>query len=195
MAWIPESETGRGPVLPAKPTEARLSGTRGGQGCGRASSRRALRQAENETTVVDIVRKLRVTETTFYRWKKQYTELDVSELRELKQLRDENSSPERRRGGSNARQNDAPRGAWEKMVSLSQRRAVLAWAQQAYQVRERRACRGFAVHRAMIHYRSVKPDDAPVRRRLHDVAKDRPAFSVRRLHTMQRRDGLVMKCQ
>ena len=31
-----------------------------------------------------------MTETTFYRWKKQYTGLDVSELRELKQLRDEN---------------------------------------------------------------------------------------------------------
>ena len=42
------------------------------------------------TTVVDICRKMGVTETTFYRWKKQYTGLDVSELRELKQLRDEN---------------------------------------------------------------------------------------------------------
>jgi putative transposase len=50
----------------------------------------ALRQAEGGTAVVDICRKLGVTETTFYRWKKQYTGLDVSELRELKQLRDEN---------------------------------------------------------------------------------------------------------
>jgi putative transposase len=41
----------------------------------------ALRQAESGTTVVDICRKLGVTETTFYRWKKQYTGLDVSELR------------------------------------------------------------------------------------------------------------------
>lgn len=50
----------------------------------------ALRQAEGGTSVVDICRKPRVTETTFYRGKKQYTGLDVSELRELKQLRDEN---------------------------------------------------------------------------------------------------------
>ena len=50
----------------------------------------ALRQAESGTTVVDICRKLGVTETTFYRWKQQYAGLDVSELRELKQLRDEN---------------------------------------------------------------------------------------------------------
>ncbi len=50
----------------------------------------ALRQAESGTTVVDICRKLGVTETTFYRWKKQYAGLDVSELLELKLLRDEN---------------------------------------------------------------------------------------------------------
>ena len=50
----------------------------------------ALRQAKQGTPVVEICRKLAVTETTFYRWKKQYTGLDVSELRELKQLRDEN---------------------------------------------------------------------------------------------------------
>ena len=50
----------------------------------------ALRQAEGGTTVVDIGRKMGVTETTCYRWTKQYTGLDVSELRELKQLREEN---------------------------------------------------------------------------------------------------------
>jgi putative transposase len=40
--------------------------------------------------VIDICRKMGVTETTFYRWRKQYAGLDVSELRELKQLREEN---------------------------------------------------------------------------------------------------------
>jgi putative transposase len=50
----------------------------------------ALRQAESGTPVVEIARKLGVTETTFYQWKKHYAGLDVSELRELKQLPDEN---------------------------------------------------------------------------------------------------------
>lgn len=50
----------------------------------------ALRQAEAGTPVVDICRKMEITETTFYRWKKKYYRLGVSELRELKQLRDEN---------------------------------------------------------------------------------------------------------
>ena len=50
----------------------------------------ALRQAEVGTTVEDICRKLGVSEATFYRWKKRYGDLGVTELRELRQLRDEN---------------------------------------------------------------------------------------------------------
>ena len=50
----------------------------------------ALRQAEAGTVVGDICRKLGVTEATFYRWKKPYAGMDVGELRELRQLREEN---------------------------------------------------------------------------------------------------------
>jgi putative transposase len=50
----------------------------------------ALRQAEAGTPVSEICRKLEITETTFYRWKRKFAGLGVSELRELRQLREEN---------------------------------------------------------------------------------------------------------
>ena len=50
----------------------------------------ALRQAEAGTPVAEICRKLQVTEATFYRWKKKFGGLGVPELRELRQLREEN---------------------------------------------------------------------------------------------------------
>ncbi len=50
----------------------------------------ALRQAEAGTPVAEICRRLEITETTFYRWKRKFGGLGVSELRELKQLREEN---------------------------------------------------------------------------------------------------------
>lgn len=50
----------------------------------------ALRQAEAGTPVGEVVRKLGITEATFYRWKKKYGALGVAELRELKELREEN---------------------------------------------------------------------------------------------------------
>jgi putative transposase len=50
----------------------------------------ALRQAGSGMPVGEVCRKLQVTEATFYRWKEQYGGLGVSELRELKQLEEEN---------------------------------------------------------------------------------------------------------
>jgi putative transposase len=50
----------------------------------------ALRQAESGVPVADLCRKLEVTETTFYRWKRQFGALGVSELRELREMREEN---------------------------------------------------------------------------------------------------------
>lgn len=50
----------------------------------------ALHQAEVGTAPPEICRKLGISEQTFYRWKKKYGGLGVSELRELKQLREEN---------------------------------------------------------------------------------------------------------
>ena len=50
----------------------------------------ALRQAEAGTPIGEICRKLGVSEQTFHRWKKRFGALGVSELRELRQLRDEN---------------------------------------------------------------------------------------------------------
>ena len=49
-----------------------------------------LRQAESGVAVAEIIRKLGITEQTFYRWKKRFAGLGVSELRRLRQLEEEN---------------------------------------------------------------------------------------------------------
>jgi len=51
----------------------------------------ALRQADGGTPVGGVCRQLGVSEATFYVWKKQYDELWLSELREIRQLRDANT--------------------------------------------------------------------------------------------------------
>ena len=53
----------------------------------------ALQQVEAGTTVGEICRNMEVTEATFYRWKKRYGGLGMSEIRWLKQLGDENPHP------------------------------------------------------------------------------------------------------
>jgi putative transposase len=51
---------------------------------------RALRQAEAGQKVSEICRDMGVSQQAFYSWKRRYAGLGLSELRELRQLRDEN---------------------------------------------------------------------------------------------------------
>ena len=51
----------------------------------------ALRQAESGTSVAEVIRKLGISEQTFYRWKKRFAGLGVAELRRLRTLEEENS--------------------------------------------------------------------------------------------------------
>ena len=51
---------------------------------------RALRQAEAGQKVSEICREMGVSQQAFYSWKRRYAGLGLSELRELRQLREEN---------------------------------------------------------------------------------------------------------
>jgi len=51
----------------------------------------ALKQYEGGEKTAEICRKLGISQATFYMWKKQYAGLGIQELRELRQLREENS--------------------------------------------------------------------------------------------------------
>lgn len=50
-----------------------------------------LKQAELGLPVADLVRQTGISEQTFYRWKKQYAGLESTQVRELKQLSEENA--------------------------------------------------------------------------------------------------------
>lgn len=50
----------------------------------------AMKQAESETPVAEVCRKMGIVEQTFYRWKKKYGGMGVAEVRRLKILEEEN---------------------------------------------------------------------------------------------------------
>jgi putative transposase len=49
-----------------------------------------LKQAETGTPVKEVIRKMGITEQTFYRWKKKYGGMLPSDLKKLRQLEEEN---------------------------------------------------------------------------------------------------------
>lgn len=50
-----------------------------------------LKQAEVGVPIAKLVRKVGISEQMFYRWKSKYVGLEVDQVRQLKQLRDENT--------------------------------------------------------------------------------------------------------
>ena len=50
----------------------------------------ALKRVEGGVAVAEICREPGITETTFYRWRRKFGGITSPELRELRQLRDEN---------------------------------------------------------------------------------------------------------
>ncbi len=55
----------------------------------------AVKQSEAGRTAAEICRELGVSQQTFYTWKRRYRGIGVQELRELRQLRDENRTLKR----------------------------------------------------------------------------------------------------
>ncbi len=50
----------------------------------------ALKQAETGIPVVEVCRKMGISEATFFNWKRKFSGLGTQELRRLRQLEDEN---------------------------------------------------------------------------------------------------------
>lgn len=50
----------------------------------------AIKQSETGTKVEEICRQLGISPATFFNWKKKYGGIDVSELKKLRQLEEEN---------------------------------------------------------------------------------------------------------
>jgi putative transposase len=50
-----------------------------------------LKQAEARVPLAELIRRVGISEQTFYRWKKQYVGLEVEQVRQLKQLQEENT--------------------------------------------------------------------------------------------------------
>jgi putative transposase len=65
------------------------------RGHGEEEILRVLREAESGDTVVEVCRKHGISQQTFYLWKKKYAGLGLQELRELRQLREENAKLKR----------------------------------------------------------------------------------------------------
>jgi putative transposase len=78
-------------------------------------------------------------------------------------------------------------------MTPAERRAAVHRVRERYGLSERRACRLVGIGRSTVRYRGQgRADEGPLRRRLLELAAERPRFGYRRLHALLRREGIAV---
>ena len=75
------------------------------------------------------------------------------------------------------------------MVRPAQRRELVCWAETAFALSERRACRAVGAARSSQRYLSTKAPQAPLRSRIRELAASRVRAGYRQIHVLLRREG------
>jgi transposase InsO family protein len=75
------------------------------------------------------------------------------------------------------------------VVGPAAQRAAIVHLQAGFGLSERRACSLIGADRSTIRYRTCRPDDAALRGRLCELARERRRFGYRRLFVLLRREG------
>src|SRR6266850_798876 len=121
-------------------------------------------------SVADVVRKLAISEQTYYRWKQLYGGEKADQQVKVKELERQNTS-------------------LKKMVGPAGRRRAVAYLVSLSTYSERRACRLLGQSRSTQRYevRPVRDRDRRLRARVIELARQHPRYGYRRLtHELRR---------
>jgi putative transposase len=146
------------------------------------------RQVEAGARVDDVCRKVGISQATYYLWKRKYTAVGVSELRELAVAR-RGRAAEAAGGGPEPGSSDAAGDCLKKAVRPRARRKLARWAQEAYRISERHAARLVKLAIGTLRYQSRKVFDEMLRHHLRELAGMHVRYGYRRLTVLLRREG------
>jgi putative transposase len=144
----------------------------------------ALKQVELGMSIADLTRRLGISEVTFYRWKKQYAGMESDQVRELKQVRDENQRLKKlvAVAGFESRQSNPAGHQLQKIARPALKRQAVSYIVGHYAIAWRRACRIVRQYRSVQYYSSRKDPRTALRARMRELAQVRMRYGYRRLH-------------
>ncbi len=116
----------------------------------------ALRQVEGGKKVSEICRELGVSAQAFYSWKRRYAGLGLNELRELRQLREENRKLKSLVADLSLDRHILQEVLCKKSSKPAARRELVSEIRQAYQLSENCACGLVRITRWSNRYQSCR---------------------------------------
>jgi len=148
-----------------------------------------LKEAERTGKTRDVIRRHGISRETFYRWRKKYGGLEVSEA--IANARRREPPAEAHRRGSGAEHSGAEGRAGKRVVTMQQRRAIVTSIEPTAGS-ERRACRWLGLHRTPIRYvPTTSRDDQALRTRLRELATANPSWGAPLLTDRLRQEGVT----
>ena len=148
----------------------------------------ALKQGDAGQPIADVCRQMGISEATYYNWKKRYGNLGLLEVRELRQLRDENARLKRLVADLTLDRH-VLQEVIKKNLATPRRRDIARWIRDCFQLSVRRSCALSCLRNATWYYRSQARDSSVLRQRLRELATARPRFGYERLHILLTREG------
>jgi hypothetical protein len=121
-----------------------------------------------------------ISEATFYVLKKRYGNLGLLEVRELRQLRDENARLKRLVADLTLDRHILQEVVKRTDLTTSKRRDIAQWIRDCFQLSVRRSCALIRLRNATWYYRSQARDSSALRQRLRELATARPRFGYER---------------
>ncbi|MFZ0432031.1 MAG: IS3 family transposase [Candidatus Acidiferrales bacterium] len=149
----------------------------------------ALRQAETGTPVGEVIRKMGISTQTFYRWKKQFGQMGVDEIRRLKQLEEENRKLKQLVADLSLDKLMLQDVLFKKTLRPDRRRELVRDLEGRYGVSERRSCRVLLFFRSSHRYEATRDDQAALRMRIREIAQARVRYGYYRIYILLRREG------
>lgn len=145
----------------------------------------ALKQVEMGLPVADLIRQLGISEMTYYRWKKQYSGLESEQVRELKQVLEENARLKKL-----VAELSLDKAVLQDVLSKNPRpslmKQVVDYVTRIHGYSQRKACRLTRQHRSTQRKPSVRNPRTELRQRMHEIVAARIRFGYRRVHIMLR---------
>ncbi|WP_371858497.1 IS3 family transposase [Gluconacetobacter liquefaciens] len=148
-----------------------------------------LKQAELGLPVADLIRQIGISEQTFYRWKKQYAGMESDQVRELKQVVEENARLKKLVAELSLDKAVLQDVLSKKFPRPALMKEVVAYVVTRHGYSQRRACGVVRQHRSTQRLVGRRDPRTAERQRMREIAAARVRYGYRRIHVLLRREG------
>lgn len=148
----------------------------------------AIKQSEHGVRVDEICRKMGISEATFYNWKNKYGWLGISELRELRMLKDENARL-KKMVADFILDKQMLQDVIKKLWSLLRRSNWLDIWSSSIKSPHKGAAGYWWYIIQFFYYQHHRREDAALSSRVREIAITRVRYGHWRIYTLLRREG------